>query len=76
LKPLGGLQFYQKRSGQEIDFIFKRDTAIEIKEIPVVRDEKSLVARASPLGIDLHFLVGHRPSGGGFENFVWAGSIF
>lgn len=76
LKPLGNLRFYQKRSGQEIDFIFNGNTAIEIKETPLEQDKNSLIARASSLGIRQHFLVGHYPSANSFEDFVWAGSLF
>ncbi len=76
LNPLGGLQFYQKRTGQEIDFIFKGNTAIEIKETPLEQDKNSLIGRATFIGIKGHLLVGHNPPANGFEDFIWAGSIF
>ena len=34
LKSLGTIQYYQKKTGQEIDFIFNGDTALEVKETP------------------------------------------
>jgi len=76
LKPLGHLQFYQKRTGQEIDFVFNGNTAIEIKETPVEQDLKSLIARADDLEIKSRHLMGRYPPANGFEDFIWAGSLF
>lgn len=76
LKPLGSLQFYQKRTGQEIDFIFKGDTAIEIKRTPLEQDLKSLRSRAKSIDITQHQLVGQFPPKNEFKAFLWAGSIF
>lgn len=75
LKPLGELQYYQKRSGQEIDFIFKENTAIEVKESPLEQDKKTLRQRAASIDIGKYLLIGHTPTQGGFKDFIWAGSI-
>lgn len=76
LKPLGSLQFYQRKSGQEIDFIFKRDTAIEVKETPVEQEKKSLGARAATIDIKRNLLIGHKPPQKKFHDFIWGGAIF
>jgi predicted AAA+ superfamily ATPase len=76
LKPLGELQYYQKKSGQEIDFIFKGNIALEVKETPLEQDKNTLRQRAASIDISKHLLIGHHPSRGEFRNFIWAGSIY
>lgn len=76
LKPLGTLNYYQKKTGQEIDFIFNSDTAIEVKETPIDKDLSTLQQRAKAIGLERIFLFGHHPPNDGFENFIWGGSIF
>jgi len=76
LKPQGELQYYQKRSGQEIDFIFNGDTALEVKETPLEQDLKSLRLRAASLNLERQLLVGRNPPATGFSDFIWAGSVF
>jgi uncharacterized protein len=76
LKPLGPLQYYQRKTGQEIDFIFKGDTALEIKETPIEQDKNSLRQRATAIEMEKYHLIGHHPPSNGFNDFIWAGSIF
>jgi hypothetical protein len=76
LKPLGSIQYYQRKTGQEIDFIFKGDTALEIKETPLEQDKNSLRQRATAIEMDKYLLIGHYPPSNGFDDFIWAGSIF
>lgn len=76
LMKLGETNFYQKKSGQEIDFIFQQKTACEVKETPHAGDLATLHGRATSLGIDQKWLVGKFPPGDGFRDFVWAGTIF
>jgi predicted AAA+ superfamily ATPase len=76
LKPIGSVQYYQRKTGQEIDFIFKGDTALEIKETPLEQDKNSLRQRATAIALDKYLLVGHHPPPNGFDDFLWAGSIF
>jgi uncharacterized protein len=76
LKPQGGLQYFQKRSGQEIDFIFNGNTALEVKETPLEQDLNSLRLRADAIQLEKQLLIGRYPPASGFENFIWAGSIF
>jgi predicted AAA+ superfamily ATPase len=76
LKPHGELQYYQKKSGQEIDFILNKNTAIEVKETAVESDLQTLRQRASSLGMKKQILIsGHLPKNG-FEKFVWGGNIY
>lgn len=75
LKSQGTLQYYQKKSGQEIDFIFDERIAIEVKETPTQQDKKSLEQRALAIGINKNFLIG-RNSTSNFSDFLWGGNIF
>ncbi len=76
LKPLGELQYYQKKTGQEIDFIFNGEVAIEVKETPTVQDLRTLSQRAGTLQIEKQVLVGYHQPPAGFDAFVWAGVIW
>ena len=76
LKPLGELQYYQKKTGQEIDFIFNGDTAIEVKETAIESDLKTLKQRADALEMKKQILVSEHLPKNGFEGFVWGGSVF
>lgn len=76
LMKLGEVNYYQKKTGQEIDFIFKQQTACEVKETPHAGDLAVLRNRANSLGLPETLLAGKHPPGDGFKDFVWAGSIF
>lgn len=74
---LGGLvNYYQKKSGQEIDLVWKENTAVEIKLTPTSSDAATLDARARSISIKNRMLVGMQPPIGGFKDFVWGGSVF
>lgn len=76
LKNLGSIQYYQKKTGQEIDFIINGDTALEVKETPIQQDKHTLEQRALAIDIDKYFVIGRNLSNSGFAEFVWAGNIF
>lgn len=76
LHPLGEIKYYQKKTGQEIDFIFNNTIAIEVKETAITQDKKVLTQRASGLGLKSQILISRFASNSGFEEFVWGGSIF
>ncbi len=76
LKSLGSLQYYQKKTGQEIDFIFNGDTAIEVKETPIYQDKQTLEQRATAIDVHKQLVIGRNISNSGFSEFVWAGQIF
>jgi len=66
------VNYYQKKSGQEIDFILNESTAIEVKETPTLSDYKKLKRRAESLGMAEYYLVG-RYWGQGFGEYRWGG---
>lgn len=76
LKNQGSIQYYQKKTGQEIDFIFNGDIALEVKETPIQQDKQTVEQRALAIGINKHFVVGRNLSNSGFSNFIWGGNIF
>lgn len=76
LKPQGTLMYYQQKTGQEIDFIFNDNTAMEVKETPVIQYKNTLSKRANALEIKKHLLIGRFPAQNGFDDFLWGGGIF
>ncbi|MCB0554776.1 MAG: ATP-binding protein [Phaeodactylibacter sp.] len=76
LLRLGKLNYYQKKSGQEIDFILNEKTAIEVKETPTPADMSTLKSRAAGIGLEDTLLLGRFPPGIGFSDFVWGGCVF
>lgn len=76
LKSLGSIQFYQKKTGQEIDFIFNGSMAIEVKETPAQRDFEILEQRAKAIDIDKYHVLGRQPANSNFADFIWGGNIF
>lgn len=76
LLRLGKVNYFQKKTGQEIDFILDKKKAIEVKETPVTSDLKTLQSRAASLGISDFMLTGRYPPGIAFHDFVWGGCIF
>lgn len=76
LLRLGKVNYFQKKTGQEIDFILDDKKAIEVKEAPSQADLKTLQSRAAGLGLEETMLVGRFPPGIEFHEFVWGGCIF
>lgn len=72
----GKIQYYQKLSGQEIDFILKEKTAVEVKETPVASDLFKLQKRAQGIDITDCMLIGRYPPASDFKDFYWGGGIF
>ena len=70
LMKLGQTQFFQRKSGAEIDFIFQENTAIEVKETPHANDYGTLNSRAAKIGLEQTYLIGKHPPGDGFKGFV------
>jgi uncharacterized protein len=74
-KRLGGeTHFYQKKSGQEIDLVWKENTAIEIKTTPTQPDNNALKVRSKMANLSRTLLVGNLP--GQYSDFVWGGNVF
>ena len=76
LMNLGELNYFRLKDGKEIDFIFNKNTAIEVKETPTLPDAKVLKKRAAILDIEKTVLVGRYPPGNDFKDFTWGGVIF
>ncbi len=76
LSNLGEVNFYEKSSGTEIDFILDKKIAIEVKEGPASFDVKELSKRAKPLELEKNLIIGRHPTPSGFKDFVWGGNIF
>ncbi|MBC8319366.1 MAG: ATP-binding protein [Bacteroidetes bacterium] len=76
LKLLGKVQYYARRTGQEIDFILDGTTAIEVKTTPTAYDLKLLVNRANSIGLENYTLVGKNTPGSEFRSFTWGGAIY
>ncbi|MGP8216398.1 MAG: ATP-binding protein [Bacteroidia bacterium] len=75
LSRKGKLQYYSKKTGQEIDFILDGKTAFEVKETPSVSDLNTLVHRATGIKLREHYLIGAKQPNPGFSDFVWAGTL-
>ena len=70
------VNYYQRKSGQEIDLIWKESCAVEIKTTPTKSDGSVLASRMRALGFKKKFLVGLHPPASDFKGFVWGGNIF
>lgn len=76
LKSQGAIQYHQKKTGQEIDFIFNGNTALEVKETPAFYDRQTIERRASAIDISNPFVIGRYLPESGFSDFIWGGNIF
>ncbi|UXE66701.1 MAG: ATP-binding protein [Chryseotalea sp. WA131a] len=70
------VNYYQKKSGQEIDLIWKENCAVEIKTTVTQSDAALLSSRSKSMGLKKQILVGLNPAGNNFKNFVWGGNVF
>jgi predicted AAA+ superfamily ATPase len=76
LKSQGTIQYYQKKTGQEIDFIFNGDMAIEVKETPSQQDLQTISQRAAGIGISQYLVMGRYLPASAFTGFTWGGNIY
>lgn len=76
LKNLYELNYYQKKNGQEIDFILNKKIAAEVKETPVLQDLNVLRARAEELALKKQFLIGNHLPSSSFKEFIWGGNLY
>jgi len=76
LKCQGTIQYYQKKTGQEIDFIYNGNMAIEVKETPSPADLQTIMQRAQAIDINKYLVVGRYLPAGEFNDFTWGGNIF
>ncbi len=76
LKHLGTLNYYKKKTGQEIDFILNEKIAIEVKSTPIEQYQKVLQYRAADIKMKEKWLIGQQAPGNGYKGFIWGGNIF
>lgn len=76
LLQLGKVNYFEKSSGTEIDFIYNDETAIEVKETPSEYDLKTAIKRAKPLKIENAMVIGRNPAPSGYSQFIWGGNVF
>lgn len=76
LKNLYEVNYYQKKNGQEIDFILNKKIAAEVKETPILQDLNVLKHRAEELSMKKQILIGNLAPASGFKNFMWGGNLF
>ena len=76
LCAIGEVNFYEKSSGSEIDFILDKKIAIEVKETPGDFDLRALSKRAKPLELEKNILIGLKMAPSKFKEFVWGGNVF
>jgi uncharacterized protein len=76
LHNIGEVNYYEKSSGTEIDFILDKKTAIEVKETPSGFDIKALERRSKSLEMESNILIGRTLAPSGFKDFVWGGNIY
>ncbi len=75
LARLGEIHYYQKISGQEIDFILDGKVAIEVKETPSPSDLAILKSRAALLKTSETWLISRHAPAKDFKDFYWGGSF-
>jgi uncharacterized protein len=76
LSSQGELNYYERATGTEIDFIFNKKIAVEVKEIPIPQDLSQLKVRAEKTGLSETILVGRNDAPKGFNRYLWGGCIF
>jgi len=57
LRKYGHINYYQKRSGAEIDFIINKDIALEVKTKGTLRDLRKLKKISQSLNLSEHYLI-------------------
>lgn len=75
LSRLGELHYFQKQSGQEIDFILDGKVAIEVKETPAPKDLAILKSRSELLKTTETWLIGRHKPAQDFKDFYWGGAF-
>jgi uncharacterized protein len=76
LSSQGELNYYERATGTEIDFIFNKKIAVEAKETPIPQDLSQLKVRAEKTGLSETILVGRNDAPKGFNRYLWGGCIF
>ena len=73
LHHYGEVNYYQLKTGQEIDFIIDKKIAFEVKETASETDYRRLMRLASKVNIEKGFVLGKNSTN--FDNYIWGGMI-
>jgi uncharacterized protein len=73
LHHYGEVNYYQLKTGQEIDFIIDKKIAFEVKETAHPIDYKKMMNLAKNVNIEKGFVLGKNSTN--FDNYVWGGMI-
>ena len=73
LHHYGEVNYYQLKTGQEIDFIIDKKIAFEVKETATETDYRRLMRQASKVNIEKGFVLGKNSTN--FDNYIWGGMI-
>ncbi len=71
----GDIQYYALKNGREIDFIFNKKEAFEIKEKPILGEQSDLSLLSKKAGVKKSRLIG-RYSSPNYNDYIWGGEIF
>ncbi len=73
LHHYGEVNYYQLKTGQEIDFIIDKKIAFEVKETAHPIDYKKMMNLAKNVNIEKGFVLGKNSTN--FDNYIWGGMI-
>ncbi|GAB4052214.1 ATP-binding protein [Spirosoma litoris] len=76
LARLGPINYYERTTGTEIDFILNRQQAFEVKETCTPHDLQVLTDRAKLIQLTDCQLIGRNLPASGFADFIWGGSVW
>lgn len=74
LRNFGEISYYQRKTGNEIDFVLDKNVAFEVKETATDHDLRNLQRLAQNLNIEKTYVIGRHPNNV-FEGFIWGGFI-
>ena len=74
LRNFGEISYYQRKTGNEIDFVLDKNVAFEVKETATDHDLRNLQRLAQNLNIEKTYVIGRNPNSV-FDGFIWGGFI-
>jgi hypothetical protein len=74
LRNFGEISYYQRKTGNEIDFVLDKNIAFEVKETATDHDLRNLQRLAQNLNIEKTYVIGRHPNNV-FDGFIWGGFI-
>lgn len=74
LLHFGEISYYQRKTGNEIDFILDKKVSFEVKETANESDLRNLKKLSENLDIEQNFVIGRHPNNI-FDGFIWGGFV-